>query len=376
MAELNTLSPKKWIAIFNGVAPTLDSSTDVHVGDIAIDNSVTPNMVWLCLDATIGAPHWINENSAGSAPQVQTDWNASTGIGVLLNKPTLAASATVDTTTTANIADSTNKRFITDVQQTTISTISGTNTGDETATTIQSKLGVTATNTAALSHLTGSNTGDETLSSIGVKLGANSVNITALGNLTGANSGDQVAGNPTGTISGTAINGTATTFMRSDAVPALATTPVAAGSYTAANITVDAYGRITAATNGSGGTGSSNITLSAIADTNISAGSFVYVSSSSSGSSHMLLADSSTSHPAQGYVLSGVSIGNTGTMYLNGINTAVTGLTGGTQYFLSTAGTVSATPPSDNSTGVVVQILGIAALPTALPFTPSTSVFY
>jgi hypothetical protein len=51
----------------------------------------------------------------------------------------LAASATTDTTTTANITDSTNKRFVTDVQQTVISNASGTNTGDETTATIQAK---------------------------------------------------------------------------------------------------------------------------------------------------------------------------------------------------------------------------------------------
>ena len=67
-----------------------------------------------------------------------------------------------DTTTTANITDSTNKRFITDAQKTVLGNTSGTNTGDETLSSIKTKLGITT--------LSGSNTGDETTSSIKTKL--------------------------------------------------------------------------------------------------------------------------------------------------------------------------------------------------------------
>ena len=56
--------------------------------------------------------------------------------------------------TTADIADSTNKRYVTDAQQTVLTNTSGTNTGDETTATIKSKLGITT--------LSGTNTGDQT----------------------------------------------------------------------------------------------------------------------------------------------------------------------------------------------------------------------
>jgi hypothetical protein len=77
--------------------------------------------------------------------------------------------------TTADISDSTNKRYVTDANLTVIGNTSGTNTGDETLSTIKTKLGVTT--------LSGSNTGDETLSSIKTKL--------AITTLSGDNTGDE-----------------------------------------------------------------------------------------------------------------------------------------------------------------------------------------
>ena len=60
---------------------------------------------------------------------------------------------------TSDIISVTNYRYVTDSQLATIQNISGTNTGDETATTIKTKLGIVT--------LSGSNTGDQTLSSLG-----------------------------------------------------------------------------------------------------------------------------------------------------------------------------------------------------------------
>lgn len=51
------------------------------------------------------------------------------------------------TLTTANVADSTDKRYVTDAEKTKLTNISGTNTGDETTATIKTKLGVAGAST-------------------------------------------------------------------------------------------------------------------------------------------------------------------------------------------------------------------------------------
>ena len=61
--------------------------------------------------------------------------------------------------TTADVAASTNKNYLTDAQQTVVNNTSNTNTGDETVTTIKSKLGITT--------LSGENTGDQTITLTG-----------------------------------------------------------------------------------------------------------------------------------------------------------------------------------------------------------------
>lgn len=60
--ELNTVAPKKWVADFNYIAPTLDISDGVHIGDVAIDTAGgTPTNAskrWICSLNTEGAPLW------------------------------------------------------------------------------------------------------------------------------------------------------------------------------------------------------------------------------------------------------------------------------------------------------------------------------
>jgi hypothetical protein len=78
--------------------------------------------------------------------------------------------------------------------------------------------------------------------------------------------------------------------------------------------------------------------------------------------------------PAHGYVTSAVTSGNVGAMFGPGtINDAVTGLTPGATYFLSTtAGLTTATPPSTG--GNIVQKIGEATSATTLLFEPEDTV--
>lgn len=76
---------------------------------------------------------------------------------------------------------------------------------------------------------------------------------------------------------------------------------------------------------------------------------------------------------SHGFVLSAVASGSTATIYLDGEDTGLTGLTTGSEYFLSTtSGAIATTPPS--SSGNVVQSVGYAISPTTLVYKPKTPI--
>lgn len=78
--------------------------------------------------------------SDGSGWIMKTYNSVKSALGLTKSDVGLSNVVNTDTTTTANITDSTNKRFVTDANLTTLSNTSGVNTGDETQSSIVTKL--------------------------------------------------------------------------------------------------------------------------------------------------------------------------------------------------------------------------------------------
>lgn len=99
----------------------------------------------------------------------------------------------------------------------------------------------------------------------------------------------------------------------------------------------------------------------------LTAGDYVYIDSSGEVAR---ASAASGGNPARGYVKDSVTSGSTVTVYFEGTNDALSGLTPGAEYFLSdtTPGGLTTTIPTD--TGEVVQKLGLAISATALTFEP------
>jgi hypothetical protein len=113
-------------------------------------------------------------------------------------------------------------------------------------------------------------------------------------------------------------------------------------------------------------------TVALTASEALAAGDFVNIHVSTGNK--VRKADASNGRLAHGFVLSSVSNGGSATVYLDGQNTAVTGLTAGTKYFLSgsTAGLPTDTAPT--TSGYYVQELGTAYDAAGLNFQPKASV--
>lgn len=107
-------------------------------------------------------------------------------------------------------------------------------------------------------------------------------------------------------------------------------------------------------------------TSSVVSSENLAAGDLVNIWNNT-GTANVRKADATTAgKEAHGFVLSAVTAPAAATVYFEGTNTAVTGLTPGNQFLATTAGTATATAPS--SSGNVVQRVGIATSATALNF--------
>lgn len=112
-------------------------------------------------------------------------------------------------------------------------------------------------------------------------------------------------------------------------------------------------------------------TASITASEALSAGDLVNVWNSTGAK--VRKADASTAgKEAHGFVLAAVSSAASATVYFEGTDTGVTGLTPGVQYLSTTPGTASATAPSGS--GNVVQRVGFATAAAALNFDAGTPI--
>lgn len=119
--------------------------------------------------------------------------------------------------------------------------------------------------------------------------------------------------------------------------------------------------------------GVSQQVIPAVASEAITAGSFVNIYNNA-GVLNVRNADNTTNgKPAHGFILASVANGSTATVYtLGAANTQLTGLTPGTDYWLGTAGGVTATAPS--ASGNIVQFLGRADSATSMVFANENTV--
>ncbi|MGY1946548.1 hypothetical protein [Nocardia asiatica] len=103
----------------------------------------------------------------------------------------------------------------------------------------------------------------------------------------------------------------------------------------------------------------------------LSAGDLVNIWNSSGAK--VRKADATTAgKEAHGFVLAAVSNGANATVYFEGTDTGVSGLTAGVQYLSTTPGTATSTAPSGS--GNVVQRVGFATAATALNFDAGTPI--
>lgn len=128
---------------------------------------------------------WVYSESASQATQLEVDAGTVTDKFVTpstlnnysgWNKTKVGLSNVVnaDTTTTSNISDSSNKRFVTDANLVVIGNTSNTNTGDETTSSIQTKLGTASSLTSgyltSTDWITFNSKGNGTVTSVGLTM--------------------------------------------------------------------------------------------------------------------------------------------------------------------------------------------------------------
>ena len=92
------------------------------------------------------------------------------------------------------------------------------------------------------------------------------------------------------------------------------------------------------------------------------------------GTTKVRKASGTSSRPAVGYAQAGFLTGATATIYTEGFNTNLTGLTPGGMCFLGSAGAVIQTAPATGSGGIS-QIVGVAMSATSMEFEPNPPIY-
>ncbi len=106
-------------------------------------------------------------------------------------------------------------------------------------------------------------------------------------------------------------------------------------------------------------------TKSIVTSEALTAGNFVNIYNNA-GTINCRRADNSNGRPANGFVLTGFASAASATVYLQGENTGLTGLTPGSLYFLGVTGAALITPPT--AAGATLQTLGYSTGTTSINF--------
>lgn len=101
-----------------------------------------------------------------------------------------------------------------------------------------------------------------------------------------------------------------------------------------------------------------------LASENLGSGDYVNIYDNG-GTPNVRLADNSNGRDAHGFIKTPVTSGNNATIYFEGANDDLSGLTVGARYYLDTAGSVTATPPTI-ATATISQFVGIAISATTI----------
>jgi hypothetical protein len=102
-----------------------------------------------------------------------------------------------------------------------------------------------------------------------------------------------------------------------------------------------------------------------LASENIAAGRYVNIYDNT-GTPNVRLADNSNSREAHGYLKDAVTSGGNATVYFEGTNDDLSGLTPGARQYLSTAGQATATPPTFGGGAQISQLVGLAVSATEI----------